>query len=412
MNIEVSDIEYCKIKVKYEGTPDEVVAKKDEIVNKFKAYKIPGFRAGKATVEAVRIYLAKEIDQALRQELATDAYHNTVAEKNIKPFGNPDFSNLTLDGTKFACEFQMYKQPDFELAAYKEFEIPKPAPITTATELTQKMLQELRTKFGKTTLYADTDVVCSGDAVILDHKAFINDQEIKELSSEGEIVNIGQTSVPGFDEQLLGMKVGETREFTLKMPDSGNDYANQMVKFVAKLVRGSKVEPAALDDDLAKKIGIETFDKLMEQIAAMANNRVNEFEHTQIINQISNRLVANHDFQVPHWLATTEAQMAVKQSGKDWETLTDIEREKAMDKAVKSVKLTLLLNKVRENEPDAQLSDDEVFATAKRAIQQNSPDPEKTLEEVMKSGHLGMFFARIRDDHTLSFIEKTCKIIE
>jgi trigger factor len=412
MSIEISDIEYCKIKVKYEGTTEEVSSKKDEIVNKFKKYKVPGFRPGKGTAEAVRLYFAKEIDQALRQELAQSAYYNTVSEKNIKPFGNPNFDNLTLDGTKFNCEFSMYKQPDFELAIYKEFEIPKPAPITTSTELTQKMLQELRTKFGKTTLYSDADVVCNGDAVILDHKAFINDEEVKELSSEGEIVNVGQTTVPGFDEQLLGMKVGETREFSLKMPESFNDYANQTIRFMVKLIRGSKVEPAALDDELSKKIGLETFDKLMEQITAMANNRVKEFEHTQIVNQISNRLVANHEFVIPHWLALTEAQMAVKQSGKEWDAITDTEKERAMQKAEKSVKLTLVLNKIRENEPDAQLSDDEVFATAKQAIQQNAPDPDKTLEEVMKSGMIGMFFARIRDEHTLSFIEKSCKIIE
>lgn len=412
MNISVEEIEYCKLHVKYEENPDNVVAKKDEIINKFKSYKTPGFRPGRATPEAIRLYFAKEIDQALRQELAQNAYYNTVSEKNIKPFGSPDFSNLTLEGTKFNCEFSMYKQPDFELAQYKEFEIPKPAPLTTATELTQKMLQELRTKFGKTTLFTDTDVVATGDAIVLDHKAFLNDQEVKEFSSEGEIVNVGQTLVPGFDDNLLGMKVGETREFSLKMPESFNTYANQTFRFVAKLVSGSKVEPAPLDDELAKKIGLETFDKLMEQITSMSNNRVNEFEHNQIVNQISNRLVANHDFQVPSWLALTEAKMAVQQAKKDWEKITDAEREVAMDKAVKSVKLTLLLNKIREGEPDAQLSDDEVFATAKKAIQQNSPDPEKTMEEVVKSGYLGMFFARIRDEHTLAFIEKTCKVIE
>ena len=89
MQIDIQETEYCKVQVKYEGDADEVISKKNEIVNKFKSYKTPGFRPGKATAAAVKLYFAKEIDQALRQELAQNAYYNTVSEKNIKPDRRP-----------------------------------------------------------------------------------------------------------------------------------------------------------------------------------------------------------------------------------------------------------------------------------------------------------------------------------
>lgn len=433
MNISIEEVEYCKINIKYEASLEAIQNKKQEIVNKFKEQKVPGYRPGHATNDAVKQHYRKEINDYLKKELAEEAVHNVIVEKNIKPFGRPIFSSMNLDNgnllsfngepasPQFRCEFSLMVQPEFNLGSYKDFELPKPQSDSSEV-FSQKMLQELRVRHGQTIQYNPDDFVQMGDNVILDLKTFSNDQLINDMSGDGEILNVGRINIPGFSESILGMKPEETREFVLNMPDSyKEEFAGKPLRFEVKIIMGSKIEPAALDDDLAKKIGIETFDKLMDNITATATTRIKELNSSHNMDQISRRLIDNHDFKIPIWIATAEAQINARNAGKVWESvsykekteyLSDKEKEEYIDLAGKSIKLSLILQKIRENEPDAQLTDEEVFESAKQNIAKHSKEPEKVMTEIFKNGHLPLLFNRIRDEYALSFIEKTCKFVE
>lgn len=426
--IDIQEVDYCKILVKYESDGDTVRSKKTEVIDKFKGQKVPGFRPGHATTDAIKQHYRKEINEALKQELADDAVHNVIFEKNIKPFGRPTFSYVNLEESylvspngesaipKFRCEFSLHVQPEFELKAYKEFDIPKSAGIMSAEELTQKMLQELRTKQGDTVPYGADDFVQMGDTIILDFDTTLDGVPVASLTGAGEILNVGRINIPGFNESLLGMKPEESREFDLNMPDTysreGDSLAGKTLHFKVKISTGSKTVPAPLNDDLAKKLGLENFESLLTNARATASNRVNELENNHYMDQISRRIIEAHDFRIPSWIASSEAQINARNAGQDWDSISDEQKEKFIDMAEKSVKLSLVLIKIRESEPDAQLSDEEVFELAKKNLAKYSPDPDKVLQEIYKNGHLPLFFNRIRDEHTLSFIQKTCNIIE
>lgn len=425
MQITVNEVDYCKILVQYESDTETVQTKKAEIINKFRNQKIPGFRPGHATTDAIKQHFRKEINEALKQELADDAVHNVIFEKNIKPFGRPTFSYANLEESylvaangesalpKFRCEFSLHVQPEFELKTYKEYDIPKPAGIIPSEELSQKMLQDLRTRYGETIAYQADDFVQMGDTIILDFETSLDGVPVESLTGTGEILNVGRINIPGFNESLLGMKPEETREFDLNMPDTyKEEYAGKTLHFKVKVTMGSKVQPAALDDELAKKIGLENFNTLLNQVQSTASNRVKELENNHYTDQISRRLIEAHDFRVPTWIATGEAQINARNAGQDWEAISDQDKEKHIDMAEKSIRLSLVLQKIRDNEPDAQLTDEEVFELAKKNIAKYSPDPDKVIGEIYKNGHLPLLFNRIRDEHTLGFIQKTCKIIE
>jgi trigger factor len=332
MQITINEVEYCKILVQCESDSETIQAKKTEVLNKFKSRKVPGFRDGHATTDAVRQHYRKEIAEALKQELADDAVHNVIFEKNIKPLGRPTFTYANLEESylvsangesalpKFRCEFSLHVQPDFELKDYKDFEIPK-APISIPEEeLSQKMIQDLRTRYGTTVPYSADDFVQDGDTVILDFKTSLNGEPVESLTGNGEILNVGRINIPGFNESLYGMKPGETREFDLNMPGTyKEDFAGKTLHFEVKMNMGSKVEPAPLNDELATKIGIETFDKLMENVRATASNRVKELESNHNMDQISRRLIAAHDFKIPTWISTGEAQVNARNAGQDWD---------------------------------------------------------------------------------------------
>lgn len=416
--ISINETDYCKLLVQVEADENEIAEKRNEIITKFKQYPVKGFRKGKATNEAIKTYFKKEINNALTQQLADDAFQNTLFEKNVRPFGQPQFTQVKLDNNKFSCEFSLHKQPDFQLNQYKGFEIPKPAGVMAADELAAKMLQELRERNGATTAYGEDDFVQMGDSIIIDYSATIDGVPVAGLKAEGEVVSVGKIEVPGFSENVLGMKSGEQREFELNLKYSedktipSDQWEYKVIKFDVKIHMGSKIVPAGLDDAFAKQVGLNSLNVLMENVNTMALNRVKETEKAQIIDQISRRLIENHDFAIPTWISTAEARINAKNAGKDWNVISDSEKELYIKQSENSVKLSLVLEKIREEEPNCQLSNDELMKIAQSNISRHTTDPQKVFEELYKNGHLPIFLNRIKDEYALDAISKECTIVE
>lgn len=92
--------------------------------------------------------------------------------------------------------------------------------------------------------------------------------------------------------------------------------------------------------------------------------------------------------------------------------MEDAKKEKYVDYAEKSVKLSLILSRIRDEEPSCQLTDEEVLSIAKSNISKFDANPEKVLEGIYKNGHLPLLASRIKDEHTLEFIKNNCNITE
>ena len=283
----------------------------------------------------------------------------------------------------------------------------------SASDLAQKMLQELRDKNGTTAAYEENDVVQMGDNVIIDYQAFKDGEVLPDFKNAGELVSVGKIEIPGFSENILGMKAGETREFELFFDAKIKpEYNNQIIKFQVKVHMGSKITPAALDDNLAKTVGIDSLNILIENVNSMASNRIKELEKAQITDQIAKRLVSEHDFIVPSWISGAEAQINAKNAGKDWNVISDTEKLSYITMAENNIKLSLILEKVRENEIEAQLTQEELLKIAQANLQKHTREPQKVLEELYKNGQLGLFLNRIKNEYTLDFLSKNCQIIE
>lgn len=411
MDIQIVEKEYCKLEVEYSVGKDHIDGKRDEVVVKFKDAPIKGFRKGKTTPDVIKFHFRKEIEEELKRELANEAFQNVVSEKNIKPFGYPSFTSLMLESGKFACNFTMHKQPDFELGTYKGFDIPKPT-LPDAEEFTQRMVHELRTKHGSSIPFTENDFVQMGDKVILDCKTTSEGQAIEKLTFSGEILQVGRINIQGFSESLLGMQCNETRSFELPIPEDGSEFSGKKLNVEVKLIMGSKIEAAPLNEELAKTIGVETVDELMSQARAIASNRIAEIERNFKTDQVSRRLIDGHTFEVPHWIASAEAKVNSRYAGKEWEKLSNDEKESFIKQAENSVKLSLILEKVRDNEPEAQLTQQEILAIAKANISRYAPNPDKVFGEILNSGQLPILLNRIRDEYALDFIVKNCNVIE
>lgn len=415
MEISVNETEYCKLTIHYEEDPNIIGDKREEVLNKFKGAKVSGFRPGKAPLDAVKMQYRKEVEEELKKVLAEDAYYNVVAEKHIKPFGQPIFTAINLETFKFSCDFVLHQKPDFELGQYKDIEVPKPHLQISTQELTQKTLEELRHKYGEETPFIDTDFIEMNDSVILDYNAFGEDgQLIEAITGHGELLTVGTTPFGEFDSNLLGMKSGEERTFTVVAPIHENSpMSGQKIKFDVKIITGSKKQPVALSDELAKQVGLSSLQELQANVETLSTERVQQLMDKEITHQLIKQIVMSHNIKVPTWLAAPEAKVVARELGSEWDASTDEQKEGFMQTAENNIKITLILDKVREKEPEAQLSDEEAFNVLKANLPKvESMAPDAVLQNLANTGYMPMMMNRIKDEYALNFLVKNTKVIE
>jgi trigger factor len=415
MKIDITEMEPCKLLVHYEANFIEIGNKKEEVLNAFKKAPVKGFRPGHATMDSIKIEYKKQIDESLKRALAEEAYHNTLFEKKIRPHGAPKFNNLLLDGGKFSTEFEVHTKPEFVLLDWKNLEIPKPHEKHTTTEVAEKMMQELRERLGDAVPYSDTDFVQTGDNVIVDYEATVDGQKVDSLCAKGEMISVGKNPLAEFDNNLLGMLMGTTREFDYVAPEGGlPSLSGKTIHFTVILATGSKTIPCALDDEMAKKMGKNDFHELQEFVGQAAFARVSSFNRTQIQEAVSRRLVADTQVSVPTWMSLSEAQYLAQQAQLDWATMSDTDKEKFVGMAEKNVTLSLVLDQIRETTPETQLTDQEVFDIVKKnlANTQVTASVDEVIQQMNRTGYLQILFSRIRDEHTMDYIMKNVKLID
>lgn len=414
MEIEIKEIDTCKLEVTYYADSGEILEKRGEVLKNFKKAPVPGCRPGKASMDAIKIYYRSQIEDSLKRALAEDAYHNTIFEKKLRPHGPPAIKTAMMVDRGFKCEFDLHVKPDFELNGYRDFEIPKPHMDMTVSDLAEKMMQDLRVKYGTSIPFDEDDFVQVGDNVILNYEGFVDGEKIENISSEGEMLTVGSSQLQDFDNSLLGMSLGESREFDLVVPKEGlPSLAGKTLHFAVTVVMGSKQIPAALDDELANKLGKKNFLELKEFVTKTALARLQQSEHNKLTEFVASKLVENHDFEVPNWLVVSEAKYLVHNAKSDWDKLADLDKKQFMNVAARNVKTSLVLDRIREEEPEAQLSDEEMLEIVKREVSRNSQaTPDEMIQEMNRTGYLQVLFARLKDEYTLDFIIKTSTIIE
>jgi len=415
MDITIQELESCKLSVRYIADAGEILEKRGQILEAFKKAPVPGFRPGKASIDAIKMHYRNQIEGSLKRALAEDAYHNTLFEKKLRPHGAPRFNSLMMADGKFICDFDLFIKPDFVVPQFRGLEIPKPHQTMNEVELAEKMLQELRVKYGDVNPYTEDDVVQEGDNIIIDYEGSLDGAKLDIMTAQGEMLTVGKSHLPEFDHSLVGMKLGETKEFDLTVPEKSlPSLSGKTVHFAVTLNMGSKTTPCPLDDSLSAKMGKQTIAELREFVRGSATANISNSFRALVNDAVAHKLLELTDVEVPNWLILSEAKYLVHQAKVDWEKLEDLDKSKYMDMARKNVKLSLVLDKIREEEPEAQLTDQEVFEIIKNNLLKFSKvdDIQKTMEEMHKSGYISILFSRIKDEYTLDFVVKNVRIIE
>ena len=228
---------------------------------------VPGFRVGKAPRKIIeKMYGAEVFYEEAVNILLPDAYEDAVKEKELNVVGYPEveLESCTKDGVVFKCTVAVY--PEVKLGQYKGLEAPKAEVKVTAADVTAR-LKEMADRNSR--LVSVERAVKKGDTADIDFEGFDNGVAFEGGKGENHELEIGSGSfVPGFEDQIIGMKAGEEKNLDITFPeDYHKDLAGKKVVFHVKAKEIKCKELPKLDDDFAKDVSeYDTLKELKDSI--------------------------------------------------------------------------------------------------------------------------------------------------
>ena len=229
---------------------------------------IPGFRPGKAPRKMIEklygpeVFYSDAVDEAFPA-----AYTNAVQSEKLDTIGYPEVEmvgDVTKDGFTFKATVAVY--PDVKLGEYKGISAPKEE-VNVSDEDVDKRLNEMAERNAR--LVSVDRAAEKGDTAVIDFEGFDNGVPFAGGKGEGHELELGSGSfVPGFEDQVIGMKAGEEKDIDITFPeDYQKDLAGKKVVFHVKVNEVKFKELPKLDDDFAKDVSeFDTIDELKADI--------------------------------------------------------------------------------------------------------------------------------------------------
>ena len=223
---------------------------------------VPGFRVGKAPRKIIeKMYGAEVFYEEAVNIILPDAYEDAVKEQGLETVGYPqvELESCTKDGVVFKCTVAVY--PEVKLGQYKGLEAPK-AEVKVAAADVNARLKEMADRNSR--LVSVERAVKKGDTADIDFEGFDNGVAFDGGKGENFDLEIGSGSfVPGFEEQLIGMKAGEEKDIDITFPENYTpELAGKPVVFHVKINEVKVKEVPAIDDEFAKDVS--EFDTLKD----------------------------------------------------------------------------------------------------------------------------------------------------
>ncbi len=223
---------------------------------------VPGFRVGKAPRKIIeKMYGAEVFYEEAVNIILPDAYEDAVKEQGLETVGYPqvELESCTKDGVVFKCTVAVY--PEVKLGQYKGLEAPK-AEVKVASADVNARLKEMADRNSR--LVSVERAVKKGDTADIDFEGFDNGVAFDGGKGENFDLEIGSGSfVPGFEEQLIGMKAGEEKDIDITFPENYTpELAGKPVVFHVKVNEVKVKEVPAIDDEFAKDVS--EFDTLKD----------------------------------------------------------------------------------------------------------------------------------------------------
>ena len=350
-----------------------------------KKVNVPGFRPGKAPRKIIEgMYGAEVFFEEAINIAFPEAYEAAVKEQELQVVGYPTVEmvgDCTKEGFTFKATTPVY--PEVTLGEYKGLSAPKDEVKVTAADVDER-LKQLSDR--NTRLVSVEREAKEGDTAVIDFEGFLNGEPFDGGKGENHSLELGSHSfVPGFEEQVIGMKAGDEKDIDITFPEDYHaDLAGKAVVFKVKVHEVKEKEVPEMDDEFAKDVS--EFDTLKELKADLKKKITEERQKDAdraFEDALMEQVAANITADVPDAMIETQARqfldnfkMQIAQSGIPYDQymkMTGMDEAQlltdAKEPAERQVRMDLAVAAIIKAE-NLDATDEEVEAEFKRLAEQ------------------------------------------
>ena len=355
------------------------VAQKNALDKLAQNITIKGFRKGKAPISLLKkeISVARILNEAMDTVLEK-AYPEALKENDVSPITNPELIVDTINEETLAVTLKIQVKPEVTLGEYKDLGIVKNEVEVTEEDIHSE-INKIREQAAELVIKEDDMAIENGDTVVIDFEGFLDNVAFEGGKGENHSLEIGSGSfIPGFEEQLIGMKTNETKDITVTFPEEyqATDLAGKEAVFKVAVHEIKQKKLPEVDDELALDAdidGVNTLEELKLHITTQLANTKERDAENKYQDELFEAVISNSQVDVPDVMVENELNSIVEDvkrnitnQGLDFATYCSITntteeqvRENFRSQAEKRVALNLILEEVIKVE-NIEVDDEEV----------------------------------------------------
>ena len=339
-------------------------------------YVIEGFRKGKVPMNLLLNRYGKEYFYEDALDIALDkSYEEVLNKENFEVVARPevDIKELSDDGVKVVIT--MIVKPEFELGQYKGLTVKKEEIVVTDEEIDAVINKELN---DRARLIEKETIAENGDTVMIDYSGRIGETKFEGGTAKNQPLELGSgTFIPGFEEQVVGMAKGETKDITVTFPENygSTDLAGKEAIFEITVNSIQAKEVPQLDDEFVKDIDDElnTVEEWKEKIRTNIQIQKETNAEYKVENDLVDAIVNNTEIEIPDCMVEEELDYRIQEMKQQMaqygikfedylkytgETVENI-KESKKEEAVRNIKVRLVLEEICKKE-NITVSADEI----------------------------------------------------
>jgi len=420
-NIKIEAISATECKVSIEIPAAFVDRKFDEFFEGIRGKaQVPGFRAGKAPLKVLKQQLTEKARPAIVNLLLGECYERLVKEDNISPIGNPNIKDFdpkfsefpgrfSFDGS-YSVEMTVEVLPKVDAAGYIGLDIQMPTDIDE-TKMYDDKMNQYREQFAERKQITDRGAAL-GDSCVIDFTGFIDGNKFEGGSAEAVPLNkLGASNfIPGFEEQLIGMKPEENKKIVVKFPENyhAKHLANKDAAFDVTMHSIVESKLCDISPELAMMAGFNSLDEMAVNIKQAVSGEKKTLVRQKLENQVVEKLLAVNQFDVPKSMISDEITNIMKRV-KDAATIPEQLKEQIKKMAEFNVKKAIILDAVYDKEKSIEISPEELNV----ALEEHAKGSNKTKDELISllynSNQMDNFVGVLKTAKVVDFVIDNAK---
>ena len=427
MKTELVDVSETRKNLVVEIPTDKVDAEITRVTTRYsKQARLPGFRPGKVPAKVVLQRFKGQILQDAAEHLVGHAVQDALAEHGVQPVEQPSIQDLSVhegQPLKFTATFDVV--PAFDPGDLSEIELRK-QPVVVDEDAVNQALERLRERAARFEP-VDGTAVEAGHTVVIDLVRQSTDKDgtkaPEDKHQQASIEMGAATNPPGFDEQVIGMSVGETKSFTLTYPNDYSDagLAGSTLECTVTVHEIKRRVVPALDDEFAKDLGeFESLEALRTRVRSDLEAEATESADRQVRSDLMKKLAERVPFAVPPTLIDHEVERRMqdfarrlmdqridpRQVNIDWAAF----RQGQQDPATESVKSAMALDEIAKREA-LTVTEDDLAAELDRYAEGTGRSAASIRARLEQDGELPRLAAGLRREKAVTWALGKAKIV-